>query len=91
MPATDVRRRINELTLDMRANGSRDAMVGSWQILANPLVRGLLKAGSWITNGNMDGRVAANWSDGIAQAVLELRRVGVDVPSIDAGSYVFPG
>jgi hypothetical protein len=89
-PDSEVRRLIGDLSVDLERTGRRAAMVGSWQILRNPLIRGVLKATSWVTNGLVDGRVARNWEDGIQLAIAALVAIGQPVPEIDATGYVFP-
>jgi hypothetical protein len=89
-PDGEVRRLIAELSVDLERNGQRIAMVGSWQIIRNPVIRGVLKAASWVSNGLVDGNTAADWNDGIRRAVLALEAAGQPVPALDPSSYRFP-
>jgi hypothetical protein len=88
MVSGDVRRRISELSIDLHASGLREGMVGSWQVLSSPMLRGFLRAASWVTNGAVDGRVVGSWAEGIAVAVAALAREGVAVTV--PGPYSFP-
>lgn len=89
-PDAAVRRLISELSVELERSGKRAAMVGSWQVISNPVIRGFLKALGWVTNNAVDGRVAADWADGIAQATAALVAAGQALPPIDAANYGFP-
>lgn len=89
-PDAEVRRLIGDLSVEFKQAGYAIMSVGSWQIIGNPLLRGVLRALGWVTNDTVDGRVASSWEEGIAQATAALAAAGQRAPVIDGRAYQFP-
>ncbi|PRQ09040.1 hypothetical protein ENSA7_10300 [Enhygromyxa salina] len=92
-PSSDVRRTVTELSLELARSGRREPTVGSWQIICNPLIRGVLTALTWVSSKMVDGRIVSSWEHGITEAVAALEDAGQQLPlgaEIDASRYLFP-
>lgn len=89
-PDAEVRRLVGDLSVEFKRDGYGMMSVGSWQIVSNSLLRGVLRALGWVTNDTVDGRLASSWADGIAQATAALAAAGQRAPAIDGRSYRFP-
>lgn len=89
-PDAQVRRLVTELSVEHERSGRKAPTVGSWQIISNPMIRGVLTALRWVSSDLVDGRTASSWDDGITRAVAALTDAGQQVPTIDPSSYEFP-
>jgi hypothetical protein len=91
-PSSEVRRAITELTVALQRAGRGAPTVGSWQVIRNPVIRGVMTTLQWVSR-DIDRRMASSWEDGITRAIAALELAGQPMPpgsSIDPASYQFP-
>ena len=85
----EVRRRLTEVAAELHRSAHGRVSVGSWNIIANVVFRGVLKMVRWVTSNEGEDHFVADVPAGIVGARAALELVGEPV-EIEAARYAVP-